>query len=212
MKTKPERRKKRKTWKISTIWKEAQNDVVAGAVEETRSVSAVEHLTCIHANCFVSALCGCRQPFCLLQCKRTNEWKAKEKRSVICRANAIRRSHVRLLCSKSSARQQIVTVSFYRLKNSFRFYYRIYVIVSLAVAGTWQRVVRTWHTYLIHRHHHHRFRLHRLCWLLPAAIGFGMMCLQRMQNAQKRQSIVRRFHPTIHPTTLYSAILQAPSH
>lgn len=48
--------------------------------------------------------------------------------------------YVSPLCSKSSARQQIV--AFHWLKNSFRFYYRIYVIASLIVASIWQHLAR----------------------------------------------------------------------
>lgn len=85
--------------------------------------------------------------------------------------DALRRSHwissrshifsisiVILKCSLCAQQQIVAAVLFYWLKNSFRFYYRIYVwsfCWLLRPVGIWQHVVClcTWHTY-ISRHQH----------------------------------------------------------
>lgn len=147
------------------------------------------------------------------------------RRTFMCGYCVLKSSALRAHTRASSNRHRF---HFIDLKNSFRFYYRIYVrsfrwLLQANIAGIEHRA-RTWHTYLIHRFHRH-YR----CFVpspyigcaarfAGGAIGFDMShvlfaaCVCKMKNAQKRKSIRSTVFTQRHPIRRLSLFCQYYRH
>lgn len=132
-KTRTRKKKEEKPKTFSTIGKEAANDVEERSTEKHVQFQQ-PHIWPAFMRIVLSLLTvAVVSRFAYYNANKFNEWKAKESISrFLCKyhlpLSLNLHVRVRLLYSERSARQQNVTISFYWFKNSFRFYYRIYVV------------------------------------------------------------------------------------